>query len=305
MSKAPVLIFGEVLFDCFSDGSAVLGGAPFNVAWHMRGFGEYPLLVSAVGDDALGHDVLKSMEDWGLDTRLMQIKAEHSTGVVGVSFENGEPKYDIKPSVAWDYIDNRDLTSINSDSSWVYHGSLVARNGDSAATLKQFAHQSKKFIDINLRPPWWQMEQVKELIQQANLAKMNIDELHQLQPDIGDLPTVEYSPQSDWEAKAVALKEAQDIANLLITRGKEGATIFTGLGECYPVSVPELQAPVLDTVGAGDAFSSVVLLGIVNNWDWPVILERAQQFAGFIVTQRGATINNLSIYDDFAQLWSL
>jgi len=305
MSKASILIFGEVLFDCFPDESLVLGGAPFNVAWHLRGFGEQPRLISAVGNDVLGKDVLRSMEDWGLDTRFIQTKTDHATGAVTVSFEDGEPRYDIKPSVAWDYIDDRDVAGIDTDNALVYHGSLVARNDDSAATLKQLAHHNKKFIDVNLRPPWWQMEQVKELIQQAYLVKVNFDELQQLQPDSSDQPAVEYSPQADWEAQAVAFKEAHDIANLLITRGKEGATIFTGLGECYPVSVPEIQASVVDTVGAGDAFASVVMLGIVNDWDWPVILGRAQQFAGYMVTQRGATTKNVSIYDDFAHLWSL
>jgi len=305
MSKASIVIFGEVLFDCFPDDSLVLGGAPFNVAWHIRGFGEQPCLISAIGNDDLGHKVLKSMEDWGLDTRFMQSKADHATGIVEVSFEAGEPHYDIKAGVAWDYIDNRDIASIDTDTALVYHGSLAAREACSAATLNQLAHHNKKFIDVNLRQPWFQPNQVRELIRQAYLVKLNFDELQQLQQDTDDQPDVEYCPQSDWEAKAVAFKEAHDIANLLITRGEEGATIFTGLGQCYPVSVPELHAPVVDTVGAGDAFSSVVLLGIVNDWDWPVILERAQQFAGYIVTQRGATIDNPSIYADFARLWSL
>jgi len=218
-------------FDCFPDDSLVLGGAPFNVAWHLSGFSEQPWLISAVGDDALGHDVLKSMQDRGLDTRFMQNKAEHLTGIVEVSFDDGEPRYDIKAGVAWDYIDNRDVASIGTHTALVYHGSLAARNACSAATLKQLAHHNKKFIDVNLRSPWWQPNEVRELVQKACMVKMNFDELMQLQlqlqlqlqRDTDDQPDVEDCPQSDWEARAVAFKEAHDIANLLITRGEEGA----------------------------------------------------------------------------------
>ncbi len=90
--RRPV-IFGEVLFDRFPDGSLVLGGAPFNVAWHLQAFGQAPLLISRVGDDPLGRQVRGAMLDWGMDTAGLQLDSAHATGTVEVRFDHGEPSY--------------------------------------------------------------------------------------------------------------------------------------------------------------------------------------------------------------------
>lgn len=134
-SQAAPIIFGEVLYDCFPDGSRVLGGAPFNVAWHCQAFGLQPLFLSRVGNDALGKKVITAMQDWGMNTEGLQIDSEHATGQVDVSFKNNEPSYDIVENSAWDFIDNQLIPELDKHS-MLYHGSLALRNSATAQSLE-------------------------------------------------------------------------------------------------------------------------------------------------------------------------
>ncbi|OQX46150.1 MAG: carbohydrate kinase, partial [Candidatus Sedimenticola endophacoides] len=98
------LIFGEVLFDDFPDGSRVLGGAPFNVAWNLQALGARPLLISRVGNDALGRSIREQMQHWGMDLSAMQLDSAHPTGTVEVRIDDGEPSYEIVAPCAYDFI---------------------------------------------------------------------------------------------------------------------------------------------------------------------------------------------------------
>ena len=118
-SDRPV-IFGEVLFDRFPDGTSVLGGAPFNVAWHLKALGLGPLFVTRVGKDRLGGRILAAMEAWGMDTRGVQEDPDHPTGTVEVWVENGEPSYEIAMPSAWDLIDAEKLPAAD-DPGILYH----------------------------------------------------------------------------------------------------------------------------------------------------------------------------------------
>jgi len=106
------LVFGEVLYDSFPDGSVVLGGAPFNVAWHLRGFGLNPLFISRVGDDELGERIIAAMSEWGMDTRGVQRDPGHPTGRVVVSIRNNEPSFEIVPEQAYDFIAGEPLQAL-------------------------------------------------------------------------------------------------------------------------------------------------------------------------------------------------
>ena len=100
MKYGPV-IFGEVLYDCFPDGTMVLGGAPFNVAWHLQAFGCTPVFVSSVGTDAAGEKIIKAMDNWGMGTQWIERDPLHPTGRVNVTFVSNEPTYDIVRDSAW------------------------------------------------------------------------------------------------------------------------------------------------------------------------------------------------------------
>jgi len=175
--KTVPVIFGEVLFDIFPDGNQILGGAPFNVAWHLQGFGAQPLMISAVGDDDLGRDILGRMSHWGMETSGIQVDIEHPTGIVKVIMNQGDPSYDVVQDSAWDFIQSGPaLEAIESQSvSMLYHGSLAARSHTSRQTLASIRKMeiAPVFIDVNLRPPYWKQGQLEELLAGASWIKLN------------------------------------------------------------------------------------------------------------------------------------
>lgn len=292
MPSGRLCIFGEVLFDHFPDGKRVLGGAPFNVAWHLQAFAQAPYFISRVGDDAEGEFVRNAMRDWGMDIEGLQTDAERATGRVSVKFDNGEPSYDIVENCAYDAIDTpRDSPTCG----LLYHGSLALRNtlsNETAAGLRK-AHSGTVFVDVNLRPPWWQREQVLTMLREADWVKLNIDELDLLYPSAGDSTT-----------RLSAFLDEFGLQGAVLTRGAEGAEAMTVNGE-YAVIEPEKTIKVVDTVGAGDAFASVVILGLNQGWPLSLSLQRAQQFASKIVGNRGATISDPGFYQPFITAWQL
>jgi fructokinase len=291
MITPAVAIFGEVLFDRFDDGVEILGGAPFNVAWHLQAFQQAPLFISRIGQDQAGAKIQAAMQTWGISQAALQIDAEFPTGAVEISLNNGEPEYQILANQAYDFIDDQSLPSI--DCALLYHGSLAARQPVSGKALQNLInrHQGKVFIDINLRQPWWNQTAVAELLTQANWVKLNHQELQQLQV-AGD----------SLEAKMRLFIERYQLEVLVVTLGEQGAWAIDENGELLTVQPDSLQV-VVDTVGAGDAFASVLLLGILKAWPLAVSLQRAQQFASALVGQRGATVSDLGFYQSFKAAW--
>ncbi len=282
-----ICVFGEVLVDHFPDGTAVLGGAPFNVAWHLQGLGLANRLLTRIGNDANGTRIAAAMRDWGMDTSGVQRDQQRSTGTVQVSISNGEPTYEITTDAAWDALQ----TPAPVECDLLYHGSLALRSPVSARSLQRFKAQSKPrltFIDINLRPPWWQRDQVQTALKDADWLKLNEDELHLLQPGSDGLAT--------------ELLDSLQLEGLIVTRGESGAEVFSASGEYHRIR-PSGRAAVIDTVGAGDAFSAVMIAGLSSGWSLPLCLERAQQFAAQIVSQRGATVADPAFYSGLIQQW--
>ena len=287
------IVFGEVLFDCFPDGSSALGGAPFNVAWHLQGFGLQPLFVSRIGDDVSGEQVRDIMQQWGMDISHLQRDAEHPTGQVAVTIADGQPSYAILPDQAYDFIETPVIAA--ADFSLVYHGSLITRSPTSRAALDQLCEYSRLplFMDVNLRDPWWEQGAVMERVKQARWVKLNDEEL--------DTLLRRTLARSEIQPAAEQLRAEAGLELLVVTLGADGAWILTAEGAQYgePVRVDEIA----DTVGAGDAFSAVILLGLLSGWSVPLMLQRALQFAAQICRQRGATALDRSLYDEFIQRW--
>ncbi len=286
------VIFGEVLFDCFEDGSRVLGGAPFNVAWHLQAFGAPPLFISRVGADPLGDEVLARMTAWQLETRGLQRDPTRRTGQVEVVLANGQPSFHIAADRAFDFIDAAALPPLAS-SALVYHGSLGVRHPTAAAALQVLLETSGApvFLDINLRPPWWRPEQVDRLLQRARWVKINDDELNTLAPGPGTL-----------EKKAAKFIARYGLAQVIVTRGAQGAFALDRAGNSHQVA-PAGTLRVVDTVGAGDAFAAVCILGLLRDWPLPATLARAQQFAGQVVGLRGALSQDPSFYAPLRAAW--
>jgi len=292
------LIFGEVLFDSFPDGKVTLGGAAFNVAWHLRGFGLNPLLISRAGDDAQGKRVLEAMRSWGMDVRGVQFDDERPTGSVLVEVERGEPSFTILPQQAYDFIDRETVFRAceNESFSLLYHGTLIARNSASFEALQALRELATlpAFVDINLRSPWWSGEIVESTLRGARWGKMNSAEL-------GEIVNDPVLTQETIEDAACELCQRYGLELLVITLGAEGAWFITESGASYaPAPVVER---IVDTVGAGDAFSAVILLGLAQQWPLPLIQQRALEFAAAVCRIPGAISEDKAFYTGQLTRW--
>lgn len=285
---SPVWVFGEVLFDCFPTGERVLGGAPFNVAWHLQALGDRPRFISRVGDDELGKKIFKAMGHWGMDVTSVQVDPKHPTGQVEIDMIDGEPHYTITPGVAYDFIDAAAVNDLP-ESGILYHGSLCLRNEDSRQAFFKLARQPDLgiFLDVNLRSPWWSQEEVYALLEQARWAKLNEDELRELAFADTDIKN---------EMRAFAARF--QLEQLIVTLGGEGAMVLTDDGQFYHV-VPEAVTDVVDTVGAGDAFTAVYIHGLSRSWPVTETLRLAQRFASAVIGQRGAISTEADFYRSF------
>jgi fructokinase len=291
--QARPVIFGEVLFDHFPGGEMVLGGAPFNVAWHLQAFGLDPLFISRIGDDPLGRRIRTEMLGWGMDTSGLQMDSAHPTGIVEIRFENSEPQFDIVEDRAYDFIDSGGIPPV-SNASLLYHGSLALRGDINRKVLREIGKTlcGKRFVDVNLRPPWWRHEVIQWSLQEAQIIKLNHDELHLIS-----------ASQEETGEKARKILIENELELLILTEGARGARAFVPGGE-FHVS-PAERVSVVDTVGAGDAFSSIIILGLINEWSMEDTLARAQEFASAIVGVRGATVGRRDFYTEFVSRWGL
>ncbi|PKM46100.1 MAG: carbohydrate kinase [Gammaproteobacteria bacterium HGW-Gammaproteobacteria-1] len=288
------LVFGEVLYDNFPGGERVLGGAPFNVAWHLQGFGLSPLLLTRLGSDAAGDAILEHMTAWGMDTAAVQLDAAHPTGIVDITLHNGQPRFHIVEAQAYDHIEQELAADVlkKENIGILYHGSLAARSEVSRRTLLWLRREVAlpAFIDINLRPPWWQPEEIAELLYDARWLKLNGDELQEILPGAPDAA-----------GAAGSLSSRYHLDGVIVTLGAQGALLLHDRQryDCAAAPVPHL----VDTVGAGDAFSAVVLLGLSRRWPVERMMRRAAEFAAAICGRRGATVFDPGFYTGFIEQW--
>jgi fructokinase len=283
-------VFGEVLFDHFPDGRRVLGGAPFNVAWHLQAFGERPYFVSRLGLDPDGHAIRSAMRDWGMDTSGLQTDAHLPTGSVRVHIENGEPSYDIVHPAAWDAIEP---SAAIPELAVLYHGSLALRDAANRQAWRQLRDHNPAlvFVDVNLRAPWWDRRQLLEDLRGSDWVKLNRHEVDLLLPGSGSALS-----------RAEEFLHGYALRGLVISNGERGADVLTANGE-HLESSPPRGIVVADTVGAGDGLAAVMVLGLLHNWPLEVCLERAQFFASTIVSRRGATVSDLDFYAPCIREW--
>jgi fructokinase len=272
-----------------------LGGAPFNVAWHLQAFGQNPHLISRIGNDETGMAIQAAMQNWGLTTDFLQHDSAYPTGEVQVSVENGEPSYKILPDQAYDYIEKQFIENINR-TSILYHGTLATRSYTSKQTLLKIKilHLGKIFVDVNLRQPWWIKDDVLDLLSYTDCIKLNLYELDALDTTAGDLKT-----------RMEAFLNKYHLETIIVTCGNKGAFALLKNGDFYSVSPAKSSAKLVDTVGAGDAFSAVAMLGLTLDWEFGLIMERAQTFASEITKKPGAIVDNMKFYNRFLKAWDL
>ncbi len=282
------LVFGEVLFDRFPDGTDVLGGAPFNVAWHLQGFGLDPLFISRVGDDGTGAAVRAAMTAWGLDAEGLQTDPRRATGAVTVTLDDGQPSFDILADQAYDAIDAAEAEAATQESRFglLYHGTLALRDPVSRAACDALrrATLAPIFLDVNLRPPWCDHDVVRSALDRTRWAKLNDDEIRELTGERGDVRPL-----------AQELVERHGLEAVIATLGAEGAVWVDREGVVAEVE-PEDGIEIVDTVGAGDAFAAVCIRGLFLDWPTERILRSAHGFAAQICGIRGATARDPQLY---------
>ncbi len=295
MKNHPIIVFGEVLFDQFPDGGSVLGGAPFNVAWHLQALGQSPQFISRVGTDPLGNRIHKAMDSWGMTLDFLQEDPAFPTGQVQVIINHGEPAYSILADQAYDRIQLQGLENIGR-TGILYHGTLATRSETSRQTLLSLKnrHQGKIFVDVNMRQPWWDKSDALQLIHDADWVKLNIHELQALQDD----PT-------ELKADLGHFLAQHNLEGAILTCGEKGAYALTKAGEFISVSPSNTTLDVVDTVGAGDAFSAIFLLGLNLGWPLTENMEKAQSFATAITRRQGATVADKSFYRPYLDSWGL
>ncbi|WP_294177166.1 carbohydrate kinase [uncultured Coprobacter sp.] len=274
---------GEVLWDMLPEGKKI-GGAPANFAYHVSQYGFDSCVVSAVGDDKLGNEILESFDNRCLNYLIE--KVPYPTGTVQIELdEAGIPCYEIKENVAWDNIPfTADLEKLARKTRAVCFGSLAQRNTVSRETINRFldvmsdtAGQYRVF-DVNLRQGFYDKEILCNSMKRCNILKINDEEL------ITVSRMFEY-PGIDLEDKCRVLLSEYGLEILILTCGVNGSYVFTR-GNVSFVNTPKIE--VADTVGAGDSFTATFISAILRGKSIREAHELAVDVSAYVCTQNGA-----------------
>lgn len=280
MSEKKIVCFGEVLWDVLPTGKQP-GGAPFNVAVHLHQLGLSADLISRVGDDDLGTELLDFIESKGLSTEFVQLGKTHLTGVVKANVDDAnEVTYKIVQPVAWDYIQyDAALEQLVAQADMFVFGSLAARQAATRETLYRLLEHAKfKVFDVNVRPPHYTKEVVKYLLEKANLVKMNHHELAEIMAWFGQ--ETDKSTAMQWLATRF------DLQAVCVTCGADGALLWAN-NQLY--RAPGVAVEVKDTIGSGDAFLAALLKGWLAGTEPGEALRFACATGALVATHLGAT----------------
>lgn len=279
MSKTEVLCVGEVLWDALPEG-LFLGGAPFNVACHLRATGTPVAMVSRIGSDRLGDEVLCRAARYGVTTDLIQVDPELATGFVRVDIDpSGNPNYEILAPAAWDAIATDDeLLRRAANARAIVFGTLAQRNATSRATIRRLWETDALIVyDINLRAPFDDRELVGASLRRADVVKLSVEELERV--------AEWFQLRGDFETTMRALAAEFECDVVCVTRGSEGAAL---LHDGAFTEHPGYEVEVKDTVGAGDAFLAVLLAGLLSGATDSALLQHANLIGAYVTTQYGA-----------------
>lgn len=282
--------FGEILWDCLP-AERHAGGAPFNVAAHLAQLGASSALLSAVGADDLGDEILQIAHDKGVDTAFVRRDSDLATGTVKVTLDaNSNASYEIVEPVAWDEIEVSDATlqGVKGARGLIF-GSLAGRSARNLAQLEKLLEVAgpTKFFDVNLRAPYDDAELVMRLARRADVVKLNDVELGRLASRIETGKESPLLPQSDAEIAdcCARLAGATGVPCVCVTRGAVGAALWQN-GDLTTAAAPKIA--VKDTVGAGDAFMAALMLGLTRGDASEIALKRACELGAYVASRAGA-----------------
>lgn len=277
-----VVGIGELLWDMLP-GNKRLGGAPANFAIHANSLGANARIISAVGQDCDGNEILQSLAKKHLSTDLI-LRNTHPTGKVHVQLDAcGHPAFTIEKNSAWDFIElPAEAQHLASQCDAVCFGSLAQRNLASRLSIHQFLIHTPdpclRIFDINLRQNYYSREIIDASLGAANVLKLNADELIVLQDILG-------LPQSE-ELSLQAIMERYNLRYIAMTRGAAGSLMMS---PDQTVQCPAIPLTVQDTIGAGDSFTAAMTMGILHGLPLDTVNRNAGHVAAYVCSHSGAT----------------
>jgi fructokinase len=277
-----VLGVGEVLWDLLPEGKQ-LGGAPANFVYHARAMGAEASLISRVGDDPLGREIIERLFALGIPTCDVSLDGAHPTGTVEVEIgADGQPRYVIQTGVAWDYL-LPDAADSAAEAHAICFGTLAQRNEVSRASIHALLYATKpealRVLDVNLRQDFYSPAILLASLKHANVLKLNDAELPVLAVVLG--------LRAEQPRERIAeLAERFELRLVAYTRGEAGSVLWR---ENEWSEREATQVEVKDTIGAGDSFTAAVTMGMLLGWTLPEIHGAADAVASFVCSQPGGT----------------
>lgn len=275
-----IIGIGEILWDLLPEGKR-LGGAPANFAYVAHALGNHGIVLSRVGRDAPGTEILAELKAKNLSTAGVQIDRQNPTGSVNVTLRDGQPSYEIVANSAWDHMELTDdwrAAALSADA--ICFGSLAQRHEISAIAIRETVNLVKKLriFDVNLRGRFYTRKTLLRSLNMASVVKLNLDELTAVAQmfDIKKLNPVKIARD---------MLTGFGLKLVCITRDAEGSILVR------KKSISEhagLKVELADAVGAGDAFTAALAHGLLRRWELDKINEFANRAGAFVASREGA-----------------
>jgi len=293
-----ILVIGEILFDVFENEKR-LGGAPFNFAYHLKNLGFPVRYISRIGNDTQGKEILNILQRHDFNINDIQMDKKHDTGTVTVRLSSsGNPTFHINTDVAYDYIEflPDEHSRLIDTADFIYFGTLVQRSKQGFANLQRFLKNRRPdsmcFYDINLRPDSFSDKVIFSSFDHADILKLNTHEL--------DTCRRIFRFSKDNNAFISFLMDQYAFKIIAITMGDKGSGLYTKEGH-FHTKTNRVPA-IIDTVGAGDAYSAILAAGIIKGWDPARMLSMASMFASQICEIRGAVPESREFYEPIKKM---
>jgi fructokinase len=284
-SARPLAVgLGEVLWDLLPGGKQ-LGGAPANFAYHARQLGAKSAVISAIGRDALGDEILARLRQLGIDTQYVAIDEKHPTGTVSVKLDAaGVPSYVIHENVAWDRVPNSPaVLDLARSADVICFGSLAQRSPYTKKAIHECLRAARpdalRICDINLRQNYFSERVIADSLHLANILKLNDQEL----PVIARQYEL---PENDEQAVVRGLLENLPLRVIALTRGDKGSSLYRRNETNHH---PGVATKLADTVGAGDSFTAALAIGLLRGEPLERINDAANRLAAYVCSMPGAT----------------
>ncbi|HJT71075.1 MAG TPA: carbohydrate kinase [Terriglobales bacterium] len=283
MANEPTVVgLGEILWDLLPSGRQ-LGGAPANFAYSSHILGNRGVIASRVGDDQLGEDIRDVLKKAKIDDRFLQRDSSHPTGTVNVEIDNtGQPRFEITQPVAWDFLEwTGEWRELAQSADAVCFGTLAQRSAESHTTILQFLKATRptvlRIFDVNLRQQFYSREIIRESLTQANVVKLNNDEV----PKVAELFGINIGSEASF---ARSLMKQFNLKLVSVTRGARGSLL------CNESQVDEhlgFRTTVKDTIGAGDAFTAGLVYAVLHGRPLPEINDLANRMGAWTASNSG------------------